>query len=31
MNVGTGYQERLGLVVSGSLTDGVKVKLDSSY
>ena len=31
MNGGTGYQERLGLVVSGSLAEGVKVKLDSSY
>ena len=31
MNGCTGYQERLGLVVSGSLAEGVKVKLDSSY
>ena len=31
MNVGTHYQGRLGLVVSGSLAEGVKVKLDSSY
>ena len=31
MNDATTYQGRLGLVVSGSLTEGVKVKLDPTY
>ena len=31
MNDATTYQGRLGLVVSGSLAEGVKVKLDPTY